>query len=440
MIDRIAKALSADPRFSAWQVQESRARSRQRYQVFRDVEALREVETRAADVRVHVEHDHDGKPALGESSFTVVAGADDAASLARELDLAYARARLVHNRPWTLPTPERAGAAPVQTTDPSVVEDPAGAAERVAAAVTNAARKSRGVELSACEVFCDYRRVHLVNSRGLDLVREDTSLYTEYVLLAKGAAQDEIEVYQSRRARRVEDLHLEEAIADDVEATQASLRAVLPATQIVDVVVGGQGVEELFDAFVAHAAGPAAFEGWTRFKPGAPILEDAQGDALTIVSDATIEGALGTFAFDDVGLPGGRHVVVEDGVFKARVNEQRYACWLGEPATGAWGNTVVSSGTTPEKDLLVPSSRPLYHLLRFSQLSPHAYSGAFSGEIRLGYRVEPDGTRTPIRGGSVSGVVFDAFRRARLSSERAVRGRTHAPRAVRLDGVQITGA
>jgi predicted Zn-dependent protease len=346
----------------------------------------------------------------------------------------------VHNRPWTLPAAAQGAAAAVTTTDAAVVEDPAGAAERVAASIEGAVRKSRGVELSASEVFCDYRRVRLVNSRGLDLSREDTSVYTEYVLLAKGAAADEIEVYQSKRARRVDDLALDEAIESDVQATQDSLRAALPTTEIVDVVLGGQGVEEIFDAFVAHASGPGAFEGWTRFKAGAPILAEAAGDRLTIVSDATLPGALGTFAFDDVGLPGGRHVVVADGVFQARVNEQRYACWLEEPATGAWGNTVVSSGTTPEAELLVPGARPLYHLLRFSQLSPHAYSGAFSGEIRLGYRVEPDGRRTPIRGGSVSGVVFDAFQRARLSVERTVKGRTHAPRAVRLDRVQITGA
>ena len=45
-----------------------------------------------------------------------------------------------------------------------------------------------------------------------------------------------------------------------------------------------------------------------------------------------------------------------------------------------------------------------------------------------------------VRGGSVSGVVFDAFARARLSLETTVRGRLRGPRAVRLDDVQITGA
>lgn len=441
MLDPITKALANDPRFSAWQVTESRARSQQRYQVFQETEALREVELHHADVRVHVEHTHDGKAALGESSFTATALiAGDASALRRELDLAYDRACLVHNRPWTLPERSKAGAAKVVTSDPAVVERPAQAAAEVAAVIAEAVKKNRGVELSAAEVFCDYRRLHLVNSLGLDLAREDTSLYTEYVLLAQGQGQDEIEVYQSQRARRIADLRLDEKIEEDVIATKDSLRAKLPKTEIVDVVLGGAGIEEIFDAFVAHGSGPAAFEGWTRFSVDKPIVERCEGDALTMWSDATLDGGLGTFSFDDVGLPGSRIAVVEAGVFKRRVNEQRYACWLNEVPTGAWGNTVVASGTAREADLLVPEARPLYQLLRFSQLSPHAYSGAFSGEVRLGYKIDPDGTRTPIRGGSVSGVVFDAFQRARFSAERTVKGRTHGPRSVRFDKVQLTGA
>ena len=105
----------------------------------------------------------------------------------------------------------------------------------------------------------------------------------------------------------------------------------------------------------------------------------------------------------------------------------------------AAGNLVVASGQKSEAELLTPGERPLLQLLRFSQLSPHPHSGGFSGEIRHGYLIEPSGKRTPLKGGSLSGVVFDAFRRAWFSQERAVHGRTHAPRSVRLDRVQVTG-
>lgn len=444
MIDDVSAALARDSRFSAWQVTEVRGRSTQRYQVFSDVEARRVVESRACDVRVHVQHD-DGS--LGESSFTVV---DLDTPLAPALDAAFARARLVKNRPWTLPAPGEGGAASVRAVDPRIVEVPDDAAESVGAEIAGAVRSSRGVELSASEVFCDYRRVHLRNSRGLDVTREETSAYTEYVLLAKsGTAQgssDELEVYQSRRARDLKELAIAAQVNDDVEAAHAGARAVLPDTGIVDVVLGGAGTEEIYDAFVAHASGASRFDGWSRLVEGQPVVSSSPADGVTageydrlsLSSDATLPGGLGTFAFDDVGLPGRRLDVIVDGVFRQRSCDQRYACWLSAPATGAWGNTVVSPGARAEEELLRPSGRPLYHLLRFSQLSPHPTTGAFSGEIRFGWRIDGN-ERVPVRGGSVSGVVFDAFARARFSRETAVRGRTHGPRAVRLDGIQITG-
>lgn len=434
MLDDVARALERDGRFSAWQITESRGRSTQRYQVFARVESRRVVETRQWDVRVHVPLANDK---LGESSFTLV---DPGTDLAPHLDAAYARARLVQNPPWTLPAPGADAAAGVgpRTADARIVEAAGSACDEVGQAVHGAVKRAAGVELSASEVFCDYRRVRLVNSLGLDLAREETHAYVEYVLLARGAGDDELEVYQTRRARVLDELEVERQVEDDVSAVRDGAAAQLPETARADVVLTGAGTEEIFDAFVAHAAGPSRFEGWSRFEAGRPIVEDAQGDRLTLSSDATVTGALGSYAFDDVGVVGRRVDCVVDGVFRARACDRRMACWLGLPATGAWGNTVVAPGATPQAELLVPGSRPLYVLSRFSQLSPHATTGAFSGEIRFGYRME-SGRRVPIRGGSLSGVVFDAFRRARLSAETSVRGRLRGPSAVRLDDVQVTG-
>jgi hypothetical protein len=170
-----------------------------------------------------------------------------------------------------------------------------------------------------------------------------------------------------------------------------------------------------------------------------------QGDALSS-GDATLAGGLATFAFDDVGSRvahrrrGERHVRTR-ARSAVRVLARRAGHGPGNTG-GAWQQQRGRAA--------VPTSRPsgasvprTLITLRFSQLSPHATTGAFSGEIRFGWRIDVDAagkvTRTPIRGGSVSGVVFDAFARARFSREVAVRGRTHGPRAVRFDALQITG-
>lgn len=431
-LDAIAAALRADARFSAWQVADARGRSTQRYDVFGAAEVRRVVETHVIDVRVHVAHD-DGT--LGESSFV----ADKRAAIGAQLDAAFSRARLVKNKRWTLPGPQAAVA--VDAVDAQIVEGASGACDDLMDAIAaGLPRASPAVRCCSAEAFCDFKRVHLVNSLGLDRTREETAAFVEYILLAEGDAGDESETYSSMRTRGVASAELSEKAHEDARALVAAQRAITPQTGIVDVVLIEQGIDEIYDAFVAHAGGSSAFEGWSKLQQGKPVVDDAIGERLCLVSDPTLPGGLSSFAFDDTGLSAAKVVVIDDGVFVGRPLDQRYACWLDQAPTSSWGNVVIGSGAHSFAELLVPGDRPLLLLSRFSQLTPHPTTGSFSGELRLGSIVEGKNGRTPIRGGSITGNVFDAFRRARFSTERVVRGRLHAPLALRLDAVPFTGA
>jgi predicted Zn-dependent protease len=445
-LDAVAAALRADARFSAWQVSDARGRSTQRYDVFGAPEVRRVVETHVIDVRVHVAHD-DGT--LGESSFVV----DKRAAIGAQLDAAFSRARLVKNKRWTLPGPQAAVA--VDAVDAHIVEDAGGASDALMAAIARGLPStSSAVRCCSAEAFCDFRRVHLVNSLGLDRTREETSAFVEYILLAaatnRGATGgDETETYSSMRTRTLAADALAARVDADARSVIDAQRARMPDSGVVDVVLVEQGIDEIYDAFVAHAGGGAAFEGWSKLKPGKAVVDDGPddvsgdvGDRLSLVSDPTVPGGLASFAFDDTGLSGAKVVVVDDGIFVGRPLEQRYACWLDQAPTSSWGNVVVASGRRTRAELLVPGPRPLLLLERFSQLTPHPTTGSFSGELRLGYAIDAAGRAppAPLKGGSLTGNVFDAFRRAQFSAERAVRGRLHAPAALRLNAVQFTGA
>jgi TldD protein len=55
---------------------------------------------------------------------------------------------------------------------------------------------------------------------------------------------------------------------------------------------------------------------------------------VTITADATVPGGLGTFGYDDEGVPAGRTVVVEEGLFRDFVSSRETAVVLGEPSNG----------------------------------------------------------------------------------------------------------
>jgi TldD protein len=65
-------------------------------------------------------------------------------------------------------------------------------------------------------------------------------------------------------------------------------------------------------------------------------------DAVTIAADATIPGALGTFGFDDEGVPAQRTIIVDRGIFKNYLTSRETAARLGESSNGTmradgWG-------------------------------------------------------------------------------------------------------
>ncbi len=55
---------------------------------------------------------------------------------------------------------------------------------------------------------------------------------------------------------------------------------------------------------------------------------------VTIVADATSEGGHGTFGWDDEGVPGGKHALVEGGLFVDYLSSRETAAALGRPSTG----------------------------------------------------------------------------------------------------------
>jgi TldD protein len=63
---------------------------------------------------------------------------------------------------------------------------------------------------------------------------------------------------------------------------------------------------------------------------------------VTIVADATLPGALGTFGFDDEGVPAQRTVIVDRGIFKNYLTSRETAARLGDASNGTmradgWG-------------------------------------------------------------------------------------------------------
>jgi PmbA protein len=426
---QIQMSLSGLSNLGAWEIRRLRKKSFQRYLIFKEQEAQRVVENEKFLVTLYKNYEQGGRMVLGESTLALSEGDD----LREKLAAAWEMAGLVANPVFSLPEKGLAY-QPVQSVDPEVKEHPLFFLDQIR---DDLARPTLDrVKLSSAEIFLELKEFEIVNSLGLEQAQEETEILVEFVLLAEKGAGFGGESWGWKQNRNYSDLRLGDELQKYARFALESQEAVLPPSGVYPVVFSEESLDTLFSFFMLQASGPARFQGWSRLELDQPVLPEIKGETLTLSSNPSIPGLLKTRSFDDQGLPLTPVEVIRENIFRRRLNSKRYADYLQEPATGGAANLEVAPGKKSFQDLL--KGGPVYHLLRFSTFEPNPITGAFSGEIRTGYFLK-DGEATPIKGGSVSGVMQQAFQEAYFSREITRRADYLGPEAVRLEGLDIAG-
>jgi PmbA protein len=448
---RILDALRTHPGIDDWTLRMERTRGVQVYLVGDQVESVRQVSREAYEVEVF--NDHSAPSASGEvgparGGATIPLARVDLGNLPTILDDAVTMARLINNPPWSL-----AGAASmpeVALADARLVD----AADATTAALEAAdrirelaeAERASGVRLSGAELFLTYYEQELANSQGAEASSASTRILMEITLLARGP-DDETEYFRQVEARRLADLGLDETVRVGAELARDKLRASAPKTRQGPVVISGEALNQMMSGQVAgapsalifHASARTAYEHLSRFELGGSVYGESEpvGDLLTLRANALRPYGVGSYRWDSDGIPAQDLLVIEEGLLRARPATQRYAQYLGVPATGRPGVAELALGATSRAGLL-EGDEPVLEVLDFSAPNVEAVSGDFGMEIRIGYETGRDGRR-PITGGSVTGNLFEAMANARLSAESQAFAEYAGPAAIRFESLQVAG-
>lgn len=428
-LKKIREMIEDRIRPSAWEIRRLRKKSYQRYLIFTDQEALRVVESEKFLVTLYKQYQKEEQTVLGESTVAVAKGDD----LRERIEAAWEMAGLVANPVFTLPEKGLTYGS-VNGLDDTLKEHPLFYLDKIRDDLMKTPLP--GVKVSSAEIFLDFKEEEIMNSNGLEQGREESDVLVEGVLLAEQGGGFGGESGCWKQGRFYADLNLRAEYEKYARFAREAQEASLPASGTFPVVFSEEALDTLFNYFVTQSSGGARFQGWSRMEIGGPVILDLRGEALTLTSNPALAGLMKTRAFDVQGLPVQPVAVIRENVFRQRTNNKRYADYLGEPATGDFANVEVAPGLKSTADLLVDG--PCYHLLRFSTFEPNPITGAFSGEIRTGYFIK-DGQGRPVKGGSVSGVIAEAFREAYFSREMTRRAAYSGPEAVRLEGLEIAG-
>lgn len=445
MLQRTVEALRKEEGVHDWLARHIRKTSTQYYVIGSRPESRRRVQSEKVVVTVMNDHgpsDGGQGRARGEAQVTVLPGDLGAETgLRHKLGQAVFMARLADNSLYGLPAPTEYPA--VELADPVIQSRPQQVAEELVQRLLKALADENDVRLSSAEAFVEEIQIELQNSRGCHGHQTQTSLLLDWVLLA-ASTKDEMESHIAIERRRAADLDAPALVRRYAQYARDALVATPPRTGTFPVVVSDEALEELlvsqgYSPLIYRSSAQLKYQRMTPWEVGASVFARApSGDAFTMYSDALLPFGMRSGTFDAEGLACQRLPIIENGVLSRFWAEQRYAEYLGVPATGTFGNMEIAAGARPFSGLL-DDDATLYHIVAFSAMSPDPLTGDFVGEIRLGYELTA-GRARPIRGGSISGNLFDVLARAQLSRETAFLGDYSGPRAMRFADVTVAGA
>jgi len=264
------------------------------------------------------------------------------------------------------------------------------------------------------------------NSAGLRYSYPQTSVDFEIAVKAFGGPEGKApgEYWVNDSTRRLETSRVTVDVDQWCTYARDVRRAVPPPTGDLPVVLPPDLLSTILPSVIGYR-----FSGAARLRHFAPEPGSELGaPQLTIRDDGRFPWGVSSSPVDDEGVPHGRRTLLEHGKAKDLLYDVLSAGAFDESATGSalrgltlghrdWirfssppgtGSTtlVVDSGDGGSDLELVESAKDGVWVQQLGWAIPDPLSGAFGGEIRIGYRIRNGKLAEPVRGGTMGGVVM----------------------------------
>ncbi|WP_224961892.1 TldD/PmbA family protein [Geomonas subterranea] len=287
--------------------------------------------------------------------------------------------------------------------------------------VGRADRAARGFDPRVRQVLAVYRdaRVKTQSVNSLGEFHEESSCSTVFIVqvVARDGAVTQTGYEPLGAARGFE---LFDGLSPEELALKAAARGVMmlgarksPSGQFPVVLSSEAGGTMVHEA-IGHGleadlvqAGSSVYRG--------RIGERVASELITVVDDATIPHARGSFGFDSEGTAAQRTVLVENGVLKGYLYDRLSAMKDGCASTGngrresyrnrpivRMTNTLIAPGQSDPAEIVKSVSNGLF-VKRMGGGQVNTVTGDFVFEVSEGYLIENGVVSEPVRGATLAG-------------------------------------
>ncbi len=270
------------------------------------------------------------------------------------------------------------------------------------------------------------QEIYLKNSNKLNLKADKTFFFFEFALKAK--KNDKLaEYWDVEYIKNSSNLHLEKKIRKWSKNTNDTLKAKLPIPKKEAIVLFSPSLlkDALNPVLSFHVSGQAYHDKISKFE----LEQKVADESININDNGLLEGGLKSNNWDGEGNPHQKTELINNGIFKKRIFDQKYATLENTISTGngmrssegsivnSISNLEIKPGTMTLDDM-ISNIKEGYFIEKCSWLNPDKLSGSFGAEIRNGYYIKDGELKYPIKGGNISGNVLQMLNNCECISKK----------------------
>ncbi len=280
---------------------------------------------------------------------------------------------------------------------------------------------ARGVSAEITQVRVNYidmvQEVRIFNSEGVAAGDDRRQLVFSVRSIAANGS-DIQSAYRSVGGRRgFEFLDADTVRTLAVESGEGAIRTLhadrAPAGVMTVVLASEAGGTMVHEAIGHGLEGDSAQKGLSIYSGRKG--EKVASEMITVVDDATISGARGSYNFDDEGEPAQRTVLVENGFLKCYLLDRKIARKEGLSSTGngrrqdfrhrpivRMSNTIIAPGSHEPGEIIESVKDGLY-VVRMGGGQVDTSSGDFVFKVNEAYLIKNGKVTKPVRGATLIG-------------------------------------
>ncbi|MFX0147112.1 MAG: metallopeptidase TldD-related protein [Candidatus Hodarchaeota archaeon] len=321
--------------------------------------------------------------------------------------------------------PEQKSMPKIETVDKKILNDPIGIKNDLCEELIVVVSKHKDVFPTFGRFRIHSHSSYLRNSNGLDLESSKTFFFVELSIKAekKGKLAEywAVDYYKERKH-----LDLENRIGKWTKYAKDTLSAELPKPKSDAIVIFPPHVlKAAINPVVGlHSLAKAHYENTSAFEIDSQIASSN----FSLLDNGLLEGGLNSSPWDREGNPHQNTEIINKGIFKSRLYDEKYAILKNTSSTGngvmglggsvanGISNFVIEPGDISYNEMISNIDEG-YLIDKFSWLNPESISGFFGAEIRNGYYIKNGELKNPIKLGNASGNVLQMIKNILYISE-----------------------